>query len=74
VSTKLHEDVQRYFIRRVKRDVEKSLPTKTERILRVEMSPMQQQYYKWVLSRNVKQLNKGSAANKNSLLNVLVEV
>lgn len=42
------------------KDVEKSLPPKHERILRVEMSPLQRQYYKWILSRNFKELNKGA--------------
>lgn len=40
------------------KDVEKSLPPKNERILRVPMSPLQKQYYKWILSRNFKELNK----------------
>jgi chromodomain-helicase-DNA-binding protein 1 len=41
--------------------VERSLPPKTERILRVGMSPLQRQYYKWILTRNFKELNKGGA-------------
>ena len=40
------------------KDVEKSLPPKNERILRVAMSPLQKQYYKWILTRNFKELNK----------------
>ena len=39
-------------------DVEKSLPPKNERILRVAMTPLQKQYYKWILTRNFKELNK----------------
>ena len=46
------------MLRRVIKDVEKSLPPKNERILRVEMSPLQRQYYKWILTRNFKELNK----------------
>ena len=41
------------------KEVERSLPPKNERILRVEMTPLQRQYYKWILSRNFKDLNKG---------------
>jgi hypothetical protein len=41
------------------KDVEKSLPPKNERILRVEMTPLQRQYYKWILQRNFGELNKG---------------
>ena len=35
-----------------------SLPPKNERILRVGMTPLQRQYYRWILSRNYKELNK----------------
>ena len=38
--------------------MEKSLPPKNERILRVAMSPLQKQYYKWILTRNFRELNK----------------
>lgn len=42
--------------------MEKSLPPKNERILRVEMTPLQKQYYKWILNRNFEALNKVGAA------------
>jgi len=44
----LHAELQPYLLRRVKKDVEKSLPAKVEQILRVEMSNVQKKYYKWV--------------------------
>ena len=40
--------------------MEKSLPPKNERILRVAMTPLQKQYYKFILTRNFKELNKVS--------------
>lgn len=46
--TKLHKQLEPFLLRRVKKDVEKSLPAKVERILRVEMTSVQKQYYKWV--------------------------
>lgn len=55
---KLHMELRPHLLRRVIKDVEKSLPPKNERILRVEMSPLQRQYYKWILTRNFKELNK----------------
>lgn len=58
----LHSSLKPHLLRRVIKDVETSLPPKTERILRVEMTPLQRQYYKWILSRNFKELNKGSGA------------
>ncbi|MEQ2198414.1 transcriptional regulator [Xenoophorus captivus] len=42
----LHKELEPFLLRRVKKDVEKSLPAKVEQILRVEMSAIQKQYYK----------------------------
>lgn len=56
--TQLHTELRPHLLRRVIKDVEKSLPPKNERILRVAMSPLQKQYYKWILTRNFKELNK----------------
>ena len=42
----LHKELEPFLLRRVKKDVEKSLPAKVEQILRMEMSALQKQYYK----------------------------
>lgn len=42
----LHEKLEHVMLRRLKKDVIKSLPSKSERILRVEMSAMQTHYYR----------------------------
>ncbi|KAL2925921.1 Protein CHROMATIN REMODELING 5 [Bienertia sinuspersici] len=70
----LHMELRPHILRRVIKDVEKSLPPKIERILRVEMSPLQKQYYKWILERNFHDLNKGVKGNQVSLLNIVVEL
>ncbi|XP_010424364.1 PREDICTED: protein CHROMATIN REMODELING 5 [Camelina sativa] len=70
----LHLELRPHILRRVIKDVEKSLPPKIERILRVEMSPLQKQYYKWILERNFRDLNKGVRGNQVSLLNIVVEL
>ncbi|KAJ7960580.1 protein CHROMATIN REMODELING 5 [Quillaja saponaria] len=70
----LHMELRPHILRRVIKDVEKSLPPKIERILRVEMSPLQKQYYKWILERNFNDLNKGVRGNQVSLLNIVVEL
>lgn len=70
----LHMELRPHILRRVIKDVEKSLPPKIERILRVEMSPLQKQYYKWILERNFHDLNKGVRGNQVSLLNIVVEL
>jgi chromodomain-helicase-DNA-binding protein 1 len=47
----LHKQLESLMLRRLKRDVVKSLPTKSERILRVEMSAQQTVYYKNILTK-----------------------
>jgi chromodomain-helicase-DNA-binding protein 1 len=47
----LHKQLESFMLRRLKRDVVKSLPTKSERILRVEMSSLQTHYYKLILTK-----------------------
>merc|ERR1719282_811155 len=58
--TKLHKQLEPFILRRVKKDVEKDLPAKVEKILRVDMTIKQKQYYKYILTRNYKELSKGS--------------
>ena len=55
---RLHQELRPHLLRRVIKDVEKSLPPKNERILRVDMTPLQKQFYKWILGRNFRELNK----------------
>eukprot|EP00803_Ostreobium_quekettii_P001086 evm.model.scf_853EXC.5 EVM.evm.TU.scf_853EXC.5 scf_853EXC:28406-44371(+) len=72
---RLHADLRPYLLRRVIKDVEKSLPPKRECILRVERTPLQRQYYRWVLSRNFEELNKGTSGGGHvSLLNIISEL
>ncbi|KAF5098308.1 hypothetical protein D0Z03_001239 [Geotrichum reessii] len=71
----LHKSLQPFILRRLKKDVEKSLPSKSERILRVEMSDMQTEYYRNIISRNYEALNAGSSGSSQmSLLNIMVEL
>ncbi|KAI9594623.1 SNF2 family N-terminal domain-containing protein [Syncephalis fuscata] len=71
----LHELLRPLMLRRLKKDVEKSLPKKTERILRVELSPMQVHYYKNILTRNFEILNRGiSGPGQLSMLNIAIEL
>lgn len=71
----LHKRLQPFILRRLKKDVEKSLPSKSERILRVELADMQQQYYKNILTRNYSALNAaGGPGAQHNLLNVMAEL
>ena len=47
----LHSQLEGLMLRRLKRDVIKSLPSKKEQILRVEMSTLQTHYYKNILTK-----------------------
>ena len=47
----LHDKLGTLMLRRLKKDVIKELPTKSEKILRVEMSALQTHWYKSELPR-----------------------
>lgn len=70
----LHKRLQPFILRRLKKDVEKSLPSKTERILRVELSDVQTEYYKNILTKNYSALTSGPKGGHFSLLNVMNEL
>jgi len=61
---KLHTLLKPYIIRRLKKDVEKSLPGKVEQILRVDMTVRQKRLYRLVLTRNFDALAKGKKSGE----------
>ncbi|XP_045481869.1 chromodomain-helicase-DNA-binding protein 1 [Harmonia axyridis] len=71
---RLHAQLEPYILRRVKKDVEKSLPAKVEQILRVEMTSIQKQYYKWILTKNYNALRKGVKGSSTTFLNIVIEL
>lgn len=76
-SRKIHEltkILEPIMIRRTKKTVEKDLPPKTEKIIRVELSDIQLEYYKNILTRNYAALNEGAKGAKQSLLNIMIEL
>ncbi|CAD6184209.1 unnamed protein product [Caenorhabditis auriculariae] len=70
----LHRKLEPFLLRRVKKDVEKSLPPKLEQILRVDMTAMQKQYYKWILTKNYRELSKGVKGSINGFVNLVMEL
>ncbi|KAF2153060.1 hypothetical protein K461DRAFT_293353 [Myriangium duriaei CBS 260.36] len=70
----LNKAIQPYMIRRTKQKVENDLPPKTEKIIRVELSDVQLEYYKNILTRNYAALNAGAKGQKQSLLNIMMEL
>ena len=71
----LHTVLRPYLLRRVKEDVEKSLPPKEETILEVTLTPIQKQFYKAIYEKNTGFLFKGTKpSNAPSLMNVMMEL
>lgn len=70
----LMKAISPYMIRRVKENVTSDLPGKTEKIIRVELSDVQLEYYKNILTRNYAALNSGIKGQKQSLLNIMMEL
>lgn len=71
---KLHKELEPFLLRRVKKEVEKSLPAKVEQILRVEMTAVQKQFYKWILTKNYRALAKGLKGSLSGFANIMMEL
>lgn len=70
----LTQAIQPYMLRRTKNKVENDIPPKTEKIIRVELSDKQLETYKNILTRNYAALNAGAGGQKQSLLNIMMEL
>lgn len=70
----LHEQLRPYMLRRVKEDVEKSIPPKEETIVDVELTTMQKKYYRAIFERNRQFLNMGASGTVANLVNVEMEL
>ncbi|OOQ90538.1 Chromodomain helicase hrp1 [Penicillium brasilianum] len=70
----LTDAIQPFMLRRTKSKVESDLPPKTEKIIRVELSDVQLEYYKNILTKNYAALNHGAKGMKQSLLNIMMEL
>ncbi|KAK8654913.1 hypothetical protein V6N13_107509 [Hibiscus sabdariffa] len=71
--SRLHTMLSPHLLRRVKKDVMKKLPPKKELILRVDLSSLQKEYYKAILTRNYQILTRRGGA-QISLINVVMEL
>jgi chromodomain-helicase-DNA-binding protein 7 len=68
---KLHQVLRPYLLRRMKEDVEKSIPPLQETIIDIEMTTIQKTVYKALYENNKGMLLKGSGFNFNTSLNNL---
>ncbi|XP_055383518.1 chromodomain-helicase-DNA-binding protein Mi-2 homolog isoform X2 [Condylostylus longicornis] len=71
---RLHDMLGPHMLRRLKADVLKNMPSKSEFIVRVELSPMQKKFYKYILTRNFEALNSKSGGNSCSLINIMMDL
>lgn len=71
--SKLHSMLGPHMLRRMKVDVLKNMPSKSEFIVRTNLAPMQRKFYKNILTHNFEALRAKSGA-QTSLLNVMMEL
>lgn len=71
----LHKMLKPFLLRRVKEDVEKSLPPKEETIVEVELTSIQKQWYRAIYEKNTSFLYRGGKpANAPNLMNIMMEL
>uniref|UniRef100_M4B8C8 Uncharacterized protein n=1 Tax=Hyaloperonospora arabidopsidis (strain Emoy2) TaxID=559515 RepID=M4B8C8_HYAAE len=74
VIKKLHTILRPFLLRRLKADVEHSLPPKIETKLYVGLSEMQREWYMHVLHRDATHLNAIGGSDRVRLLNILMQL
>ena len=74
VMRKLHAVLRPFLLRRLKVDVERSLPPKTETKLFIGMSAMQKSWYKSLLAKDASALNQMGGPERTRLLNTLMQL
>lgn len=72
--SQLHKILRPFMLRRLKVDVEKSLPPKHETILFTGMSAMQKKLYKDILMRDIDTLTGGGGGSKTAVLNIVMQL
>ena len=71
----LHKILRPFMIRRLKSDVAKGLPPKTETLLMVGMSKMQKQLYKKLLLRDIEAITGNNTnSGKTAILNIVMQL
>lgn len=72
--TEVTKAIQPYITRRVKKDVATDLPSKTEKVIRIELSDHQVELYRNILTRNYAALTAASQRDHVSLANTMIEL
>lgn len=71
---RLHDLLGPHLLRRLKADVLKGIPSKSEFIVRVDLAPIQKKYYKYILTRNFEALNAKGSGQQVSLVNIMMDL
>ncbi|KAK4548522.1 hypothetical protein LTR36_009432 [Oleoguttula mirabilis] len=76
VIRRLHKVLRPFLLRRLKKDVEKDLPDKQERVIKCNKSALQAKLYKQLLTHNKIMVNdgKGSKVGMRGLSNMLMQL
>jgi SWI/SNF-related matrix-associated actin-dependent regulator of chromatin subfamily A member 5 len=79
IISQLHKLLRPFMLRRLKVDVEKSLPPKSETILFTGMSTMQKNLYKQILLRDIDTINTAavtgnSQQSRTAILNIVMQL
>ena len=73
--SQLHKILRPFMLRRMKKEVEKSLPPKHETILFTGMSAMQKKLYRDILIRDIDALQgKPGTGNRTAILNIVMQL
>ncbi|KAM3574460.1 hypothetical protein VYU27_003566 [Nannochloropsis oceanica] len=72
--TQLHKILRPFMLRRLKADVEKSLPKKTETLVFCEMMPIQRDTYKKILERDLSVIAGSETAGRTAVLNLVMQL
>lgn len=74
--SQLHKILRPFMLRRLKVDVEKSLPPKHETILFIGMSAMQKKLYKEILMREIDMVQGGGggSGSRTAILNIVMQL
>ncbi|SCM22832.1 chromatin remodeling protein, putative [Plasmodium berghei] len=73
IITQLHTILKPFMLRRLKVEVEQSLPPKREIYIFVGMSKLQKKLYSDILSKNIDVIN-AMTGSKNQMLNILMQL
>ncbi|KAJ8266456.1 hypothetical protein GJAV_G00130640 [Gymnothorax javanicus] len=71
---RLHAVLRPFLLRRIKADVEKSLPPKKEVKIYLGLSKMQREWYTKILMKDIDILNSAGKMDKMRLLNILMQL